>query len=100
MRNISYIYIISNGSDYKIGVSVNPINRLKQLRTGCPDKLELMATYPLPKSKVYQLEKLCHNAIRSHYRKRGEWFKDASLFHLDIIIDEICADLLIGQSSS
>ena len=90
MEKKSYIYLISNGKDYKVGVSVNPEKRIKQLQTGSAESLSIVELWMLPKDKVYGLEKECHEKINSYYVKRGEWFKGGALFHLRLMIDEIC----------
>lgn len=89
MGKKSYIYLISNGDSHKVGVSVAPNKRIKQLQTGCPEVLKLVETWELPKSSVYKLEKKCHEEINHYYQKRGEWFKGGSDFHLRIIIEEV-----------
>lgn len=64
---------------YKIGISKNARNRVKQLQTGCPYQLELMEVYE-PKKFPYKIEKIMHRSM-SIYKKdedltslMGEWF--------------------------
>jgi len=64
---------------YKIGISKNARNRVKQLQTGCPYQLELMEIYE-PKKFPYKIEKIMHRSM-SIYKKdedltslMGEWF--------------------------
>lgn len=69
-----HIYLIkSNESDrYKIGISKNPKNRVKQLQTGNSEKLTLISSY---ESEYYkQIEVSLHNRF-SHLKKEGEWFE-------------------------
>ncbi len=94
MEKKSYIYLISNGVSHKVGVSVDPKKRIKQLQTGSPEKLEIVEMWELPKGAVYKLEKECHNKICTYYPKRGEWFKGGTDFHLRILIEEICEKYL------
>lgn len=87
----SYIYIISDGEAYKVGVSKNPEDRLKKLQTGSPKKIWISHIFKVPCDKVYKLEKECHNILTTHFVKRGEWFHGGSDFAVRIIVDEVCA---------
>lgn len=89
----SFIYIITDGTDFKVGVTKNsPEKRLKQLQTGNPKKLEISATFKVPSDLVYQLEREVHKEIQYKYVKRGEWFKGATFFHINLLVDKICGD--------
>lgn len=85
----SYIYLITNGADIKVGVSLNPVKRLKALQTGNPIKLSIAETYEIPENRVYKIEKLCHQAVSKVYQKRSEWFKSASLFDVKCIVENV-----------
>jgi hypothetical protein len=87
--NTSYIYIISDGQDYKVGVSINPNKRLKHLQTGNPKKLKIIALFEVDKKDVYKMEKEAHRKIQAWYPKRGEWFTGASEFHVNLLVDEV-----------
>ena len=41
-----YVYLISDGTAYKVGYSVNPNKRVAELQTGNPRKLSLLASIP------------------------------------------------------
>lgn len=41
-----YVYLISDGTAYKVGYSVNPNKRVAELQTGNPRKLSLLAFVP------------------------------------------------------
>jgi hypothetical protein len=59
----------------KIGSSVDPIKRLKQLTTGCPLQPEVLAVVELPgKQRANNLEHALHLALEQ-WRSSGEWFK-------------------------
>lgn len=68
-----YVYLIfseENGA-YKVGVSKNPANRVKQLQTGNSERLVLKNKY---ESEYYkQIEKYFHS-MYSQEKKEGEWF--------------------------
>jgi len=92
----SYLYIISNGTDLKIGVSKNPAKRLKQLQTGSSESLELIEIYSLPSEKVYKLEKECHQRLVSSYVKRGEWFKSPLFWDVRCMVESIVEEDLLS----
>ena len=69
------VYIIENGSFIKIGVAVDPTDRVRSLNTGSPIKATLY------RSRVYesrdvamQVERRLHRYF-SQRRANGEWFK-------------------------
>jgi len=65
------IYFIVAGCKYvKIGYSCNPHDRLKELQTGNPHKLKLIATIP----GLYNTEKELHSVF-SPFKMEGEWFR-------------------------
>ena len=65
------IYLISDGKFIKIGKSVNPNRRLKQLQTGSNEKLSLLAIYDRPD----YMEKRLHHLLRGFKsRLKSEWF--------------------------
>jgi len=67
---------------YKIGISVNPQKRLKQLQTGTP--YELSVVYIHESKFPFKVEKILHNSLSSkkvteNYKYdfeklKGEWF--------------------------
>jgi len=70
---MSHLYIIQTDKTgaIKIGRSKNPEKRLKQLQTGCPDKLKLL----LIVENFGHIEKNLHRDLRSYRSRRtGEWF--------------------------
>ena len=85
----SYVYIITNGEDYKVGVSKDPERRLKQLQTGNSKKLKIVSLFEVPEDVVYNMEKDAHKAVRMWYTKSGEWFKAASEFHVNLLVDTV-----------
>ena len=65
------IYFIVAGHKFvKIGYSSNPEERLKELQTGNPHKLKLMATMP----GLFATESELHSTF-SHLKMEGEWFR-------------------------
>ncbi|MFD3937832.1 GIY-YIG nuclease family protein [Streptomyces sp. NPDC058611] len=68
---VSYVYVIgSSGSTHvKIGTSVSPEKRLKELQTGNPGRLEVLWCTPGGRD----LESALHKVF-DEYRMEGEWF--------------------------
>lgn len=65
------VYLMRAGEFYKIGVSVNPKKRRKQMQTGCPRNIEIV--YAFPDSDAYRLEGALHELYEDN-RTSGEWF--------------------------
>jgi hypothetical protein len=64
---------------YKIGISKNANNRIKQLQTGCPYQLEIVQIFE-PKKFPYKVEKIMHRSMSIYKQNedltklKGEWF--------------------------
>lgn len=71
-----FVYVIQaeNFQRYKIGFSKHPEQRIAQLQTGSPFKLNLIASWTGTENQ----EKQIHVAL-SHCRQVGEWFEIADL---------------------
>ena len=86
---ISYLYIIgSKDGPYKMGFSVNPNRRLKQLQTG--HSLDLLVHYikEVDRALVKYLEYLLHKEI-GRFKIRGEWYDmplDQAIVEIEYII--------------
>ena len=65
------VYIAKSGEYYKIGISDNPPERIKQLNTASPERIQLVSEYK--SVNAVAAEKRLHKSLR-HYRKNGEWF--------------------------
>lgn len=74
-----YVYMVALKGFIKIGHAANPEARLKQMQTGSPWELKIVALLPFPSKKAardYELE--LHHRLRS-FRVRGEWFRKSCL---------------------
>lgn len=92
----SFIYIITDGENYKIGVSKkDPAARLKQLQTGHPKTLSIYSTFKVPADQVFSLEKEAHRLVQQQYQKRGEWFQNGYGWHINVMVDSVCEKYLI-----
>ena len=67
----------------KIGRSKNPEKRLKQLQTGNPNRLKLIATF---KGQGWK-EKLIHEDLK-RWRKKGEWFSYDCVGSIPVVLYE------------
>jgi hypothetical protein len=76
-----YVYFIQGqcGGAIKIGFSVDPAKRLKELQTGYPDTLKILFMIPGDESTERALHRLFEGA-----RLKGEWFRPD-----DCLIDKI-----------
>lgn len=82
----SFVYIIKGyGRWYKIGVSREPKNRLKQLQTACPFKLEIVKTISTHKATTLEMD--IHERFIDR-RGEGEWFRltESDLKELDVFV--------------
>ena len=71
----SFLYVIAASvtGPVKLGISVDPARRLKQLQTGHAEKLHLYHSAPARLEKARLYERLLHRDI-SHTKSYGEWF--------------------------
>jgi hypothetical protein len=69
------VYVIRrpDSAEVKIGISADPVERLRQLQSSHSDKLELVASFA---GKAVD-ERRLHERFKE-YRKRGEWFRESS----------------------
>ncbi len=72
---MSFLYVIAHdiNGPVKLGLSISPTKRLKQLQTGSATVLSLFHTEEIEDSKVKIAEKALHKTL-SHIRLKGEWF--------------------------
>lgn len=69
-----YVYLISNGTHTKIGMSGDPLSRLTALRTSAWDSLNIECLWALPnKETAIKFEVFLHSLFKA-YRSSGEWF--------------------------
>ncbi len=69
---MAFVYVIqATGTNrIKLGYSIQPEQRLKELQTGSPYKLKMLAQWPGTRYMESQL----HRALAA-YRQDGEWFE-------------------------
>lgn len=85
MIHLSSLYFIgAEGLEFiKVGRSKNPQGRLRQLRTGSPYKLSLVAVY----EGAGELEPFVLRLLRCQGETQGEWFFSRGL-NLDKLVSE------------
>ncbi len=71
---MKHVYLIQSleNSYYKIGVSVHPEKRVRELQTGNSSPLRLIETYQ--SEFANKIEKTLQRRY-SHLKKEGEWFE-------------------------
>jgi hypothetical protein len=85
-----YLYVMQSGKDkYKIGVSSDPVRRMKSVQTGSPDKVIVVFTYW--SSEPFYYEKVFHQKF-SEYRIIGEWFKFEDKGFINEMINVLVGD--------
>ncbi len=79
------VYVVQYGENYKIGLSVSPVQRIKAFML--PDVVATMRIYWVPKAP--QLERTLHRKF-SEYRAYGEWFRlpETALSEMDAFVEE------------
>ena len=87
---MTYLYAIrdTHTGYIKIGYSINPHDRLRELQTGSGGKLELVHSERVADSSARLLEQSLHRELNP-YRVRGEWFCIAESFARNQIVHHI-----------
>ena len=68
------VYLIRCRGYFKVGVSMNPHERLKHLQTSNPLELKLYRVMTCGRESIArQMERAIHEEL-DEYRVRGEWF--------------------------
>lgn len=68
-----YLYVMSSGArTFKVGISINPMRRLSQIRTSNSSTVRLVEKHG-PYNAARRLECSVHTALSQH-RSNGEWF--------------------------
>lgn len=66
---LRYLYFIRGGDTVKVGISVSPERRMKQLESETQQQLEIMTAIPFSGD----CEPYCHERLAA-YNIKGEWF--------------------------
>ena len=83
-----YVYIISDGDSYKIGVTNCLEKRLSSLQTGNPRRLFVYRFIEVESDdEAYRIENNLHR-IFDDYRLEGEWFSSGIKDELDSMSDD------------
>lgn len=80
MEETNYVYILRSGNtnNFKIGVSKNIENRIKQLQTGNPYKITVYHYFEAPtRENAFNCEHWLHKFFDGHKTElmRGEWYR-------------------------
>ena len=86
---MAYVYVIgSTEKPYKIGITGNLEQRLKNLQTGHPYELKIHYIEEIPESQVKLIEQKIHKTIK-HKQTHGEWF--------DISLDDAISEVKFAR---
>lgn len=79
------VYVVQYGRTYKIGLSVNPWQRIKSFML--PELVATMRVYWVPKAQEF--ERALHKKYAAH-REFGEWFRlpETALNEMDAYAEE------------
>lgn len=66
-----FLYVVTNGAFYKIGVTVNPVRRMHDLQISSPERLSFISL--IQTDDFEKLERKLHNMFNDK-RMEGEWF--------------------------
>jgi predicted GIY-YIG superfamily endonuclease len=83
-----FVYLITNGDRYKIGITSNLSQRLRQLQTGNDSKLSFVKVKSVKNRAIaLSIERDIHRGCRN-VRSNGEWFSlDSDL--LRVVINQL-----------
>lgn len=80
IEDVRHVYLITDSRSFKIGMSIDPHRRLKNLQTGSSLPLHLLASYPGGQA----LEDELHRLYRGSH-ERGEWYQLTTAQYTDVI---------------
>lgn len=72
--SFTHLYLMKSGDTIKLGMSKNPSERQRSLKTGAAQRLELLKQFRIPKDGARMKEATCHRLLRP-FRTAGEWFR-------------------------
>ena len=85
---MSWVYIISDGIDIKIGKANNPIRRISELQTGNKNELSILRLIEVENEQdAYSIESTLHK-MYSQYRLKNEWFRGEIFVDIQKYSDE------------
>lgn len=74
-QSCCYVYLVSDGDAFKLGIAKNVTKRLGGLRVGCSRELEVLCKYKFKsKDEAFKVEQNSHRELKA-FSIRGEWFK-------------------------
>lgn len=81
-----FVYLVHASGHWKLGVSQNVEQRLRELQTGCPFRVEIVKFWK--SEQAAKVERALHRRFAEH-RMEGEWFKlpESALTYLKGIDD-------------
>lgn len=90
--DFSYLYILTDGENIKVGISNSISKRIKQLQTGHPKIISVVSSYKIFFKDRFSFEARCHGKLSTLFQKRGEWFCNANQTAVKFIVDNLYLD--------
>lgn len=96
-----FIYVIGRpDGPVKIGISADPICRVRELQTGCPFRLTILHREPLPsRRKALEIEEMVL-AVHCESRLAGEWLNIDGDLATEAVRNAIDIDLHFAERRS
>lgn len=69
VRSVGWVYLVTDGTSYKVGHARDPEKRLNLLQTGHPEVLRIVAVFEGSRKAEHEIHELFAGS-----RFRGEWF--------------------------
>lgn len=96
----TYVYIIKADTFIKIGFSGNPDRRLKEMQTGSPHELEILAKLPYETREEAAAKEKEFHLLFATWHHRGEWFYADGMKRALNIPTEILRDQRAAEKES
>lgn len=90
-----HVYVIASfnidGSPgpIKVGLSDNPKARLRQLQTGSPFRMELVAVFSFPNREIARAVEAAFHQAQKKWKTSGEWFD----LKVDVAVFVMCLNI-------
>ena len=93
------VYIISDGTSIKVGISKDPPARIRQLQTAQSRTLRLLGQYEVPtRVKAKNIEARVHRKFKNQLI-RGEWFPLSLIPKIEQIVDDLASNIESGNKA-
>jgi len=93
------VYLMEGNKHVKVGISADPDKRLKQIQTGNPNRIKLVARWWFfSKRDARKVEQLAHTLLKMRdVHTNGEWFQ-ISVYRAKNVVETAALDLIATNS--